>query len=188
MQPLLKIETVPMSIEYVEKPSKASSMETAMMQASLDSNKTAEIKKPQITASRDRFELSTGAKNSVSSYIPDSKAPCSTMMNPDGTTNPASVTEQAYGQVGRGIEHMVDILPKTPVVSMEPIELTQPAEPVNLDISPIDLELKIVQMSKVIIEYTGGPIYVPRSSDPAYVDPKDTNQIFDGKPAFEAKA
>jgi hypothetical protein len=108
--------------------------------------------------------------------------------NPDGTTSPGPVSEQAYEQVGRGIEHMIDILPKAPVVQIEPIEVTQPKEPIQMDLSPIDLELKIVQMSKVIIEYTGGPIYVPRSSDPAYVDPKDNNQIFDGKPAFEAKA
>jgi len=192
MQPLLKIETVPMSIEYVEKPSKVSSMETAMMQASLDSSKTPEIKRPKAPASIDRFELSAGPKNAVASYVPMAKSASSTMMNLDGSTKSGTVSEHAYQQVGRGIEQMIDILPKAPVVpiaAIKPIEVTvAPSEPIKLDLSLPDLEMKVVQMSKVIIEYTGGPIYVPRSSDPAYVDPKDNNQIFDGKPAFEAKA
>ena len=34
--------------------------------------------------------------------------------------------------------------------------------------TPGDIEISVEQMPKVIIKYTGGPIYVPRSADPNY--------------------
>jgi hypothetical protein len=60
----------------------------------------------------------------------------------------------------------------------------------NIDTSflPPDLELKVVEMPKVIIKYVGGPLYIPRSADPNYVPPEQYNQIFDGKSNFDIKA
>jgi hypothetical protein len=60
----------------------------------------------------------------------------------------------------------------------------------NLDTSflPPDLELKVVEMPKVIIKYVGGPLYIPRSADPNYIPPEEHNQVFDGKPALDVKA
>ena len=41
----------------------------------------------------------------------------------------------------------------------------------QLEFVPGGIEFEVVQHPQVIIEYMGGPIYVPRSSDPNYVPP-----------------
>jgi hypothetical protein len=41
----------------------------------------------------------------------------------------------------------------------------------QLEYVPHSIEFEVVQHPQVIIEYMGGPIYVPRSADPNYVPP-----------------
>ena len=40
----------------------------------------------------------------------------------------------------------------------------------NYEFIPGDIEMSITQQPDVLIEYVGGPIYVPPSADPNYVD------------------
>lgn len=47
------------------------------------------------------------------------------------------------------------------------------ADTVGFEFTPGDIEFHVEQMPHVEIEYTGGPIYVPRSADPNYQPPLD---------------
>ena len=41
----------------------------------------------------------------------------------------------------------------------------------DINFFPGDLEFEVTELPKVIIKYIGGPIYIPKSSDPNYVEP-----------------
>lgn len=42
-------------------------------------------------------------------------------------------------------------------------------DPVHFEFTPGDIELTVTQYPSVNLKYVGGPLYVPRSSDPNYV-------------------
>jgi hypothetical protein len=107
-----------------------------------------------------------------------------------------------YNQVSRGIDNIIDSMPKASTkpsgygfesmnINFDMSQLTgglPSADSIDTSFLPPDLELKVVEMPKVIIKYVGGPIYIPRSADPNYVPPEEFNRIFDGKPNFDVKA
>jgi hypothetical protein len=107
-----------------------------------------------------------------------------------------------YNQVSRGIDNIINYVPKVSsdysaygfesmLINFDMSQLSgglPSADNENTSFLPPDLEIKVVERPKVIIKYVGGPLYIPRSADPNYVPPDETNQIFDGKPSFSAKA
>lgn len=202
MQPLIKIETVPISIEYVEKPQRHASIETAKLHLSKDSNNISIKSNPIRIPAMDNFESgSTDSGNSytaVAGFMDQGFLKLNVAMIKSGGSD-------AFQRVGRGIENIIDILPKDspPEQAYKRLQISFNMKSINSELQnrgegslenfdtsfmPPDLEMKVVQQPKVIIKYVGGPIYIPKSSDPDYVPPKETNQIFDGKPSFESKA
>jgi hypothetical protein len=124
------------------------------------------------------------------------------MSNSNSNNGSSSKSSFDYTQVSRGIDNIVDYVPKTKSSSssygFESMQINFDMRQLqgglpntdNIDTSflPPDLELKVVEMPKVIIKYVGGPLYIPRSADPSYVPPEEFNQIFDGKSNFDVKA
>ena len=201
MKPLIKIETVPISIEYVEKAETHKSSQSANLRISHKDNSLT-IQSNPINISMDSFEpgsaidLRSLTYTATAQYSSDGNLSMNVRM---GNYNSNTFN---FTQVSRGIDNIVDSVPKEkPSSSSYGFERMQ----INFDMSqltgglpsvdnmgasflPPDLELKVVEMPKVIIKYVGGPLYIPRSADPNYVAPEEYNQIFDGKSSFEAKA
>lgn len=201
MKPLITIETVPISIEYVEKTQTHKSNQSASLRISKqDDNVT--IQSNPINIPVDSFEPSTGVDlqhlsyTATAQYSGDGSLSMNVQM---GSYNTKSFN---YNQVSRGIDNIINYVPKASTkpsgygfenlqINFDMSQLTSGLPSANsLDTSflPPDLEFKVVEMPKVIIKYVGGPLYFPKSADPDYVPPEEYNQIFDGKPSFDVKA
>ncbi len=200
MKPLITIETVPISIEYVEKKTTHKSSDSASLRIS-KVNDQMTIQSNPINIPMDSFEpnarmdLRNLTYTATAQYSGDGNLSMNIQVGSDHNA-------LKYNRVGRGIDNIVDFLPTTPKSNpSHGIEKMQ----INFDMShlngglpsidfidtsflPPDLEIKVVEMPKVIIKYVGGPLYIPKSADPNYVPPEEYNQVGDGKPAFDVKA
>lgn len=201
MKPLITIETVPISIEYVEKTETHKSSQSANLRISQQDDRMT-IQSNPIHISMDTFEAGSAADLRGLSYTATAQysSDGNLSMNVQVDSR-SSVNAYSYNQISRGIDSIVDHVPKAGSTASYGFESMQ----INFDMSqlegglpsisdldtsflPPDLELKVVEMPKVIIKYVGGPLYIPRSADPNYVPPEQYNQIFDGKSNFDIKA
>ncbi|MPN16306.1 hypothetical protein SDC9_163645 [bioreactor metagenome] len=202
MDPLITIETVPISIEYVEKKTAHVSNQSASLRFSQENNRLTIQSNPIDITPVDTFEygspidLHNLSYTATAQYSNDGSLSMNVRMgNYDaGTFN--------YDQVNRGIDNIVSFLPQVqstpkPSSGLESIQIDfdmshvsalPPVDNIDTSFLPPDLELKVVERPKVIIKYVGGPLYIPRSADPEYVPPEEFNQIFDGKPNIDIKA
>ncbi|MGI6751295.1 MAG: hypothetical protein ACOX4U_01565 [Anaerovoracaceae bacterium] len=203
MEPLITIESVPISIEYVEKTgsstARRSSNSTNLRISHQNNQRT--IKSGKIHIPMDSFTYSppSKAKNlsytATAGYSKDGRL----SMNVHFSHDEGSGIK--YSNISRGIDNLVDMVSKaTSQGEWAPENLSihfdmsmLPGELANLDkqdisFMPPDLELKVVERPKVIIKYVGGPIYIPRSADPDYEPPDENFIIGDGKPILDAKA
>jgi hypothetical protein len=203
MKPLITIETVPISIEYVEKAETHKSSQSANLKISQQDDRVT-IQSNPIHISMDSFEPGSAADlrglsyTATAQYSSDGNLSMNVQMDSKSNTNTNAFS---FNQVSRGIDNIVDHVPKAESKASYGFESMQ----INFDMSqldgglpsmnnidtsflPPDLELKVVEMPKVIIKYVGGPLYIPRSADPNYVPPEQYNQIFDGKSNFDIKA
>lgn len=204
MKPLITIETVPISIEYVEKKSHHSSEnQSAKLLISHQDDVMTIKSNPIHIEMRDSFETNPSMNwsnlsyTATAQYSTDGNLKMSVKMEDlDG-----SASTFVFQQFERGIENIVDFLPKastsTPIkseslhINFDMSHLSNGLQSVNnIDTSflPPDLELKVLELPRVIIKYVGGPLYIPKSADPNYVPVETTNRIFDGKSIFDAKA
>ncbi len=100
--------------------------------------------------------------------------------------SPAEIAAQ-NSRAGQTIQTIMEFLPKTGAdITFEDgvLNINYDAGDVNIDwenaaaipyeFTPGKVEFSIAQMPSVEIEYTGGPIYVPASSDPDYEPALDT--------------
>lgn len=205
MQQLITIETVPISIEYVEKkPLKVSGAGSAKLEVTRQ-NHAMSIKSDPIPLKMDRFQPNDTAKipsltyTATAQYSKDGMLKLNLHMDGDLT---GSFT---FSQVGRSIDSMVDSVPKATHFESGDAFTHMPGMNINFDMSklsggmlpvsnfdtnfmPPDLELKVLERPKVIIKYVGGPIYIPRSADPDYTPPTDVFAVGDGKPNLDTKA
>lgn len=203
MKPLITIETVPISIEYVEKKISHSSSQSADLRISQEDNRMTIQSNPIDITPVDTFEYSSSMDLSnlyytaTAQYSVDGNLSINIRMG-DSTTGTFN-----YEQVNRGIDNIVSFLPqvvKAPMkipsefesihinFNMSQVSGLPPVDNIDTSFLPPDLELKVVERPKVIIKYVGGPLYIPKSADPEYVPPEDFNQIFDGKPNIDIKA
>ncbi len=200
MKPLITIETVPISIEYVEKAQTHKSNQSASLRISQEDNHMT-IQSNPIDIPMDSFEAGSTADwrnlsyTATAQYSSDGNLSMNVQMgNPK--TNPFN-----YNQVSRGIDNIINFVPKTsskPSYGFESMQINfdmsqlagglPSADNIGTSFLPPDIELKVVEMPKVIIKYVGGPLYIPRSADPNYIPPEEHNQVFDGKPALDVKA
>jgi hypothetical protein len=199
MQPLITIENVPISIEYVESdaPKKVNVQSATSLSISRHRDMTTIKSNPINIPFKDSF-VSTAKKHknifsytATASYTENGKLKVNVQMDEE-------TSEFLFMQFNRGIDNMIGLLPQTQAekppsyfqidfdISHLPTELVAPD--VDTSFTPPDLEIRVVEYPKVIIKYIGGPIYIPRSADPNYEEPQKANLIFDGEPNFDVKA
>jgi hypothetical protein len=205
MDPLITIETVPISIEYVEKKSAHSSSHLASLRFSQDADRLTIQSNPIDITPVDSFEYNNSldlyslSYTATAEYTSDGSLSMNVQM---GNYNTRTNTFN-YNQVNRGIDNIVSFLPQVLKPSsaqssgleslqinfdMSQVSTLPLADNIDTSFLPPDLELKVVERPKVIIKYVGGPLYFPKSADPEYVPPEEFNQIFDGKPNIDIKA
>jgi len=203
MKPLITIETVPISIEYVEKRTMHTSSQSASLRISQQDDRMTIQSNPINIQFMDSFEPGSSedwhnlSYTATAQYSDDGNLSMNVQMGMNNTKT------YNYDQVSRGIDNIIDYVPKLPSHSSSQygfesmqinFDMSQLAGGLpsldNIDTSflPPDLELKVVERAKVIIKYVGGPLYIPKSADPNYIPPEDFNHVFDGKSNFEAKA
>lgn len=186
MEPLITIETVPISIEYVERKSTCSSAEQlAKLHIAKQDDRMTIQSQPITIQMRDTYEPSPVFDWSNLTYTASAK------FSEDGTLKMAVNMSDVHGtdflfqQFGRGIENIMDFLPQHSGNKMNPsgsmqieFNLSQlpsgmpTADNIDMSFLPPDLEIRVVERPRVIIKYVGGPLYIPKSSDPNYVPPE----------------
>ena len=201
MKPLIKIETVPISIEYVEKTTTHKSSQSANLRISQQDNRMT-IQSNPIRILMDSFEPNASVDWHNLSYTATARYSNDGNLSMNIRMENYDTDKFNYDQVVRGIDNIINFMPQvSPDSSAYGFESMQISFDMsrlpaglpsvdNFDTSflPPDLELKVVEMARVIIKYVGGPLYIPKSADPNYVPPEETNQVFDGKPNLDVKA
>lgn len=202
MKPLITIETVPISIEYVEKKTTHHANQSAKLHVTKDNDLMTIQSHPINIPLTDSFEPSPALEDySGLTYTATANYSGNGNLSMNVLVGNEKSNSYQYQQFTKGIDNIIDFVPYSSNRSSYGFESMQ----INFDMSqltgglpsvdnigtsflPPDLELKVVEMPKVIIKYVGGPLYIPRSADPNYVPPEEYNQVFDGKSNFEAKA
>ncbi|MBQ7605756.1 MAG: hypothetical protein IJU59_04650 [Firmicutes bacterium] len=189
---LLKIETVPISFEYVEKQKPASlSKSIAKLEISHDYNKKAvDVKPERLHLKLDGFS-SINSRDAASfdnlSYTATAGYDRLGNLKLNLSVSDAATSELRYSQVGRSSAAMADTIGSgkdDEFVNYFP--LGDSSISISFDLSgingldeasftPPDLELEVKEMSKVVITYVGGPLYFPKSADPNYVPPQENS-------------
>lgn len=201
MKPLIKIETVPISIEYVEKKTTHTSSQSASLSISQQDNRMT-IRSNPIPIPMDSFETNASVDWSNLSYTATARYSNDGNLSMNVRMENGTTKEFYFERVGREIDNIIEFMPKSPskasAYGFENMQINfdmsrlagsfSGSENVDTNFLPPDLELKVVEMPKVIIKYVGGPLYIPRSADPNYVPPDEINQVFDGKPSLDVKA
>jgi hypothetical protein len=201
MKPLIKIETVPISIEYVEKKTTHTSSQSASLSISQQDNRMT-IRSNPIPIPMDSFETNASVDWSNLSYTATARYSNDGNLSMNVRMENGTTKEFHFERVGREIDNIIEFMPKSPskasAYGFENMQINfdmsrlagsfSGSENVDTNFLPPDLELKVVEMPKVIIKYVGGPLYIPRSADPNYVPPDEINQVFDGKPSLDVKA
>jgi hypothetical protein len=203
LDPLITIETVPISIEYVEKKAAHSSNQSAKLQFSQEADRLTIQSNPIDITPVDTFEYSNSVDLYNLSYTATAQYSSDGSLSMNVQMGNYKTDAFNYNQVNRGIDNIVSFLPQvlrsSPKQSsgwenlqinfdVSQVSSLPPAGDINTSFLPPDLELKVVERPKVIIKYVGGPLYIPKSADPEYVPPEDFNQIFDGRPNIDIKA
>lgn len=201
MKPLITIETVPISIEYVEKATTHKSSQSADLRITRENEGMTINSNPISISLTDTFENGSATDWTSLYYTATANYSGNGSLSMSIRFEDSDPGTYHFEQVSRGIDHIVNALPRELKSSSNKIESMQ----INFDISmlpdsissgegldtsflPPDLELKVVERPKVIIKYVGGPLYIPKSADPNYIAPEEINQVFDGKPNFDIKA
>lgn len=196
MKPLIEIETVPISIQFKVTNAQFTPAEsTAELEMKTDEGGI-EIKSKNVKLNIDTYEARKSASNesaidSIKSYAEKGKNgaySATARYSEEGSIlMHVKLQEDAYEQITelrlKNNEHKVPNIkwiPDRPVnIEYEPADLTIKYEmdKLNMDMKankkpmkfvPGDIEFEITQKPDVVINYIGGPIYVPPSADPNY--------------------
>lgn len=184
MQPYITIETVPISIEYVEKePVKSQAPRMAKLEITKENNQV-NIKSNPIGIKMDSFQPGNANPLSYTATAGyDGAGRLSMDISFTGIETGADFDTSRYNQVSRGIDSMMDTVPgRSPSgLPISNATIGPGTLKINFDLSnvngidsedvefqPPDLELKVTQRPEVIIKYVGGPLYFPRSADPKF--------------------
>lgn len=200
MKPLITIETVPISIEYVEKTQTHKSSQSASLRISQQDDQMT-IQSNPIDIPMDSFEPSSAVDWRNLSYTATAQYSSDGNLSMNVQMDNLKTNNLNYNQISRGIDNIINFVPKAsskPSYGFENMQINfdmsqlagglPSADNINTSFLPPDLELKVVEMPKVIIKYVGGPLYIPRSADPNYVPPEDYTILFDGKSSLDVKA
>jgi len=184
MQQLITIETVPISIEYTEKKPKKSDSNASLQIARQNDAMT--IKSNPIRIKMDTFELKRPFNSYNLSYTATAQYSADGNLSLNVKMDDMDTNTFQFTKFGRGIENIMDVLPQTLQDTSYELDSMQ----INFDLShlpsglptidnidtsflPPDIEIKVLERPRVIIKYVGGPLYIPKSSDPNYVPPEE---------------
>lgn len=182
MEPLITIETVPIKIEFVEKkPLKMSAVHETQISVAQEQGTQSIKAQPLIIPVQDTFESSSTYNWDHSTYTATAKVGDDGNLKLNIQMEDGEARSIRFEQTNRGIDSIAALLPSTTQdenyaassmeisFSMNDLPSAMPAvDNMSAEFYPPDLELVVTQRPKVIITYVGGPIYVPRSSDPDY--------------------
>jgi hypothetical protein len=198
MQQLLSIESVPISIEYKHTESTAhTTVNPIAKSARLRISKASDsvtIKSNPISIKMDSFKTAGSDsidKNPLPSSLANLSYSATARYSDSGNLQldihvlGDPIQDIDYKRVQRSIENVmsslssnIDDLPsagkdmrinfQTSALSVDSSTMQQS----NIKFLPGNLEFNIKEYPKLIIKYVGGPIYIPRSSDPDYVPPE----------------
>jgi hypothetical protein len=204
LQQLIAIETVPISIEYVEKEprrsSRFASAQTAQLRISRQTDRLTIESNPISISIKDTFEQNPAADWDNLSYTATARYSNDGKLSMNVQFENSDPGAYQFQQFHRGIDQIIDSLPKSgdPDFHFESMQIDfdisnlpvgmPPVDNLDTSFLPPDLELKVVEWPKVIIRYVGGPLYIPKSADPNYEPPEYREQVFDGKTSLDLKA
>lgn len=202
MEPLITIETVPIAIEYVErKPVCAPAGQVAELCISRQDNKMTIESRPITIQLQDRYESSPSHNWNDPTYSASARFSGNGQLHMGIRMDEMSTDAFQFRQFGRGIENIMDYLPKSAgsgrdvqadmQISFDLSRLPgglPAADKIDTNFLPPDLEMKVVERPRVIIKYVGDPIYIPKSSDPDYVPPEESSQGTSTEPILDVKA
>lgn len=189
MQQLITIETIPISIKYVEKkPIEAPESLSAQLHIARQNN-TMTIKSDPVRIKTDAFIQSDPIDSWHLTYTATAKYSDDGSLRLNVQMADIDASTFVFQQFGRGVTNTMDFLPQTNESSLNGFESVQ----INFDISqlpsalpavdnidtsflPPDFEIEVVERPKVIIKYVGGPLYIPKSSDPDYIPPENLDK------------
>lgn len=184
MQQLITIETVPISIKYVEKTPATNGERVAKTQAANKGDTAVKHVLPQ--AKTDSFMHSSPVDTYNLSYTATAQYSANGNLRLNVEMTDAEASSYVFQQFGRDIQNMIRQIFEVNQGSPEEFESMH----LNFDLSqlqnaapgsgntgntftPPTFELEILERPKVIIKYVGGPIYIPRSADPDYEAPAE---------------
>lgn len=186
MQPLLKIQTVPIKIEAQRTKAQFKEVEMPIKQA--PQSKPVQIRQPaqhQVIQQQKQMEVQHQAIAAQDAARRSSQQVQAQAYDSQQGTAPISdvaATEQTAlpltGQGGNAPQPSVEAQPFVSRSSFdyqmdrETFEWNNSEMP-QLEYVPSTIEYSVTQYPDVIIEYVGDPIYVPASSNPNYVPPKN---------------
>ncbi len=191
-QQLLQIESVPISFEYVEHKEPASlSRSIAKLEISRSGDNSVAIKPQKLRLQVDSFSKSN-SRDAVSfdnlSYTATAGYVSPGNLRLNVSLSDAMTSDLRFSQVGRTTEAMADTIgtdfdpeyanyfPSGDSGFSISFDLSGLFGLGEMNFTPPDLELEVKEMPHVVITYVGGPLYVPKSSDPSY-DP-DSQSTF----------
>ena len=180
MQQLITIETIPISIKYVEKKSPAYINGIASRLQAAEQNREMAIKNKPIQIKMDSFVQSNNYKTYNLTYTATAQYSDDGGLKLNVEMGDTEADKYVFQQIGRGIKDILQYMTNDTHYSSEfgsmqiNFDLSQlpnalsSADNINMSFLPPDFEIEVVERPKVIIKYVGGPIYIPRSADPNY--------------------
>lgn len=193
MQQLISIETVPMSIEYVEKkPTKMSSSGLAKLRIERALDNSVSIKSDAVSIRMDSYDQGTGVPTRPLTYTATARYMGGGNLNLNVHMDEDGENFFHFGRMAADIGSMADAIPPAqPSDHSGSIRMNFDLSQLSVDMlptadfgasfTPPDLELKVVERAEVIIKYVGGPIYIPKSADPNYEPVPDIFAVGAGK-------
>ena len=163
MQQLISIETIPISIKYVDRALPPAAKETNGKQTA--PNKEAGIKELEDFPKVDSFVKSYTAGIHNLTYTAtaqiDEEGKPRLNINISGDT----ANEFSFYRFNRDIHNMISRILK----AGSEISNNDGGASITLP----DFRIEILEKPEVIIKYVGGPIYIPKSADPKYDSSKE---------------
>ncbi len=183
MQQLITIETVPISIRYVEKAPEPKKDEGGTK--ALKPEKNGHMIKPDKGQSRrDSFVQNHTVDAYNLTYTATARYSDNSVLRMIAKMNETEDDPVIFQQFSKGIQNMIhQFLEQRPEPAFESQSMQLDFDFSSIGDSapgsgnsgyvftPPSFELEILERPKVVIKYVGGPIYIPKSADPNYEAP-----------------
>ncbi|MGL4791201.1 MAG: DUF6470 family protein [Anaerotignaceae bacterium] len=198
MNQLIKITNVPISIELkvnnskleyksgnaemnISRDDKGLRIKSESIKLNIDSFETYNSITPTAMRSIEQYAVSgkNAAYQATEAYAREGKLFINAKVGEDVITNIVKSDMEVNTNVG--LEFLPSVKPEmtwsapemTIQYEMDKLNFDWKVQNGNFEFIPGDVEIAITQKPDLIIEYIGGPIYVPPSSDPSYVPTTD---------------